>query len=105
MSAAVIDQGCLDCLRAKKKAEVEMPIAEPVSPEPTPNWLNNWKPWLAGTVGLIVVAYGPVLIQLIGGIASNAAGFQLGNEGTEFGLAPGNLIKTYGLHDVFRDFG
>jgi cytochrome c oxidase subunit 1 len=64
-------------LRSKQRAEVEMPIAEALHPEPTPNWLNNWKPWLAGTAGLIVVAYGPVLIQLIGGLASNAPGFQL----------------------------
>jgi cytochrome c oxidase subunit 1 len=64
-------------LRSKVKAEVDMPIAEPLHPEPMPNWLNNWKPWLAGTVGMIVIAYGPVLIQLIGSIASNAPGFQL----------------------------
>ena len=64
-------------LRSKVKVEVDMPIAEPLHNEPTPNWLNNWKPWLAGTVGMIVVAYGPVLIQLIGSLASNAPGFQL----------------------------
>jgi len=64
-------------LRSKVKVDVDMPIAEPLHAEPVPNWLNNWKPWLAGTVGLIVVAYGPVLIQLIGSIASNAPGFQL----------------------------
>ncbi len=64
-------------LRSKVKVEVDMPIAEPLHNDPMPNWLNNWKPWLAGTVGMIVVAYGPVLIQLIGSIASNAPGFQL----------------------------
>ncbi len=77
VSAVLFFAQVIMTLRSKKKAEVEMPIAEPLNPEPTPNWLNSWKPWLAGTVGLIVVAYGPVLIQLIGGIASNAAGFQL----------------------------
>jgi len=64
-------------LASKKKAVVDMPIAEPLHPEPTPSWLNSWKPWLAGTAGLIVVAYGPVLIQLIGSLASTAVGFQL----------------------------
>ena len=64
-------------LRSKKKAVVEMPIAEALHVEPVPSWLNNWKPWLAGTIGLIVVAYGPVLIQLVGNLASNAPGFQL----------------------------
>lgn len=64
-------------LRSKVKADVDMPIAEPLHTEPIPNWLNNWKPWLAGTVGLILVAYGPVLIGLISSIASNAPGFQL----------------------------
>lgn len=77
VSAVIFFVEMVMTLRSKKKAEVAMPIAEALSPEPVPNWLNNWKPWLAGTVGLIVVAYGPVLIQLIGSLASNAPGFQL----------------------------
>ncbi len=50
---------------SKEKAEVDMPIAEPAHPEPIPAWLNNWQPWLIGTVVLILIAYGPMLVQLI----------------------------------------
>jgi cytochrome c oxidase subunit 1 len=60
---------------AKQKAEVEMPVAEPLAAEAVPAWLNNWRPWLAGTVVLIVVAYGPMLIQLIGSAQFLSPGF------------------------------
>lgn len=50
---------------SKEKAEVEMPIAEPAHPERIPAWLNNWQPWLIGTIVLILIAYGPMLVQLI----------------------------------------
>jgi cytochrome c oxidase subunit 1 len=77
VSAIIFFAQVVMTLLSKKKAVVDMPIAEPAHPESVPNWLTNWKPWLAGTIGLIVVAYGPVLIQLIGSLASNAPGFQL----------------------------
>ena len=77
VSAVLFFAQMIMTLRSKQKAVVEMPIAEALHTEPVPGWLNNWKPWLAGTIGLIVVAYGPVLIQLVGSLASNAPGFQL----------------------------
>ena len=33
--------------------------------EDGPMWLSQWKPWLAATVLLIVLAYGPVLFETI----------------------------------------
>jgi len=32
---------------------------------PAPAWLDQWRPWLAVTIALILIAYGPVLIQSI----------------------------------------
>ena len=61
----------------KEKAVVEMPIAESARAELIPGWLNNWKPWVFGTIALVVVAYGPILIQLIGSAAFTSPGFQL----------------------------
>jgi cytochrome c oxidase subunit 1 len=51
---------------SKKKltAPIEMPVAEAVDPSPVPAWLDNWKPWLALSIVLILVAYGPVLYYL-----------------------------------------
>ncbi len=61
----------------KEKAVVEMPIAESAHAEVIPGWLNNWKPWVFGTIALVIVAYGPILIQLIGSAAFTSPGFQL----------------------------
>jgi cytochrome c oxidase subunit I len=62
---------------SKEKAEVEMPVAQVIQPVLIPGWLNNWKPWLVGTVALIIVAYGPELIQLISQAQLTSPGFQL----------------------------
>jgi len=52
---------------ASKKLEkpIEMPVAEPLDAHPAPAWLDQWRPWLAVTIALILIAYGPVLIQSI----------------------------------------
>lgn len=47
---------------------IEMPVAEPLEVEPTPAWLDNWRPWLVTAIVLIIVAYTPMLIQLISNI-------------------------------------
>lgn len=60
---------------SKEKAEVAMPIAEPLHVETVPAWLNNWKPWLIGAAALIVVAYGPMLVQLLGQLQLLSPGF------------------------------
>ncbi len=59
----------------KQTETVEMPVAEPLHQETIPAWLNNWQPWLVGTVVLILVAYGPILIQLISQIQFFSPGF------------------------------
>ncbi len=51
--------------RAKSKVEIEMPVAVPYEPGPTPKWLDTWAPWIWGAVALVVIAYGPMLYQLI----------------------------------------
>ncbi|MCP3974057.1 MAG: cytochrome c oxidase subunit I [bacterium] len=55
---------------------IEFPIAESLrDPQLTPIWLDRFKPWLIGTIVLIVVAYGPQLIEQIGNAAYNAPPF------------------------------
>jgi cytochrome c oxidase subunit 1 len=44
---------------------IEMPVAKPLDPKPAPEWLDNWWPWMAGALALIVLSYGPMLYQLI----------------------------------------
>ncbi len=57
---------------------VEMPVAEAVTePQLTPAWLDRWVPWLAGTTVLIVLAYGPMLVQLIGQAQLTSPGFKV----------------------------
>ncbi len=53
----------------------EVPIAESLrDPQLTPAWLDSFKPWLIGALVLIVVAYGPQLIEQIGNMSLNAPG-------------------------------
>ena len=52
-------------LRGKSKTPVEMPLAEPLHPGPTPQWLERWTPWVLGAVALVVLSYGPMLFQLV----------------------------------------
>ena len=61
----------------KEQALVEMPVAEAVQQEVVPGWLNNWQPWLVATAVLIIIAYGPVLIQLFSKAGFVSPGFQL----------------------------
>ena len=49
----------------KLKAPVEMPVAEPLHPAPTPARLEKWWPWVNGAIDLIILSYGPMLFQLI----------------------------------------
>ena len=45
---------------------VEMPVAESLQdPQLTPAWMDRWRPWLAATVLLLAIAYGPVLYEMI----------------------------------------
>ncbi|MBX3011770.1 MAG: cbb3-type cytochrome c oxidase subunit I [Caldilineaceae bacterium] len=44
---------------------IEMPVAEPLDPTPTPAWLDTWTPWMAGAIALILLSYGPMIYQLV----------------------------------------
>jgi cytochrome c oxidase subunit 1 len=55
--------------------QVEIPAAESVQPaQLTPAKLDWWTPWLIGTVLLVLVAYGPQLIEQIGNIDLSSPG-------------------------------
>ncbi|MEZ5217621.1 MAG: b(o/a)3-type cytochrome-c oxidase subunit 1 [Ilumatobacteraceae bacterium] len=53
----------------------EMPIAEPLRhPQLTPVWLDRFKPWLIGAAVLLLISYGPQMIDQISNIRLNAPG-------------------------------
>jgi cytochrome c oxidase subunit 1 len=57
---------------------VDMPVAEAYSgPEAGPAWLSHWKPWLVVTVALILLAYGPILIEAFRTAEMTSPGFTL----------------------------
>jgi cytochrome c oxidase subunit I len=59
-------------------ANVQIPVAEAkYDPQETPDWLDRWVPWLIGTVALVLVAYGPQLIDQISNIALTSPGFKV----------------------------
>jgi cytochrome c oxidase subunit I len=62
---------------ARSTARVEMPVAEVYAPAPVPAWLDSWRLWLSFAVLLILLAYGPVLINLIGTAQLNARGLRV----------------------------
>ncbi|MCB8985879.1 MAG: cbb3-type cytochrome c oxidase subunit I [Ardenticatenaceae bacterium] len=63
--------------KKRLEAPIEMPVAEPYESEPAPAWLDNWKPWLAVTVVLILVAYGPILVDMIANANMTSPGFKV----------------------------
>jgi cytochrome c oxidase subunit 1 len=59
-------------------ADVMVPVAEAKhDPQETPDWLDKWVPWLIGTVALLLVAYGPQLIDQISNISLTSPGFKV----------------------------
>lgn len=59
-------------------ADVQVPVAEAKhDPQETPEWLDKWVPWLIGTVALLLVAYGPQLIDQISNISLTSPGFKV----------------------------
>ncbi len=52
---------------------VDVPVAESIEdPQRTPVWLDSWKPWLVGTAVLVLLAYGPQLIDQIFGMSATS---------------------------------
>jgi cytochrome c oxidase subunit 1 len=65
---------------ASRKLErpIEMPVAEALTdPQLTPAWLDRWRPWLVGTVVLILIGYGPILFELIRTVQLTSPGFKV----------------------------
>lgn len=62
----------------KKRATepIEMPVAEPYHDDPTPAWLDRWRPWLVAAAVLILISYGPVLVYLISTMELTSPGFK-----------------------------
>jgi cytochrome c oxidase subunit 1 len=59
-------------------ATVQVPVAEAkYDPQQTPEWLDRWVPWLIGTVALVLIAYGPQLIDQISNITLTSPGFKV----------------------------
>jgi cytochrome c oxidase subunit 1 len=62
------------------KEEVEVPMAESMQdPALSPDWLDRWAPWIYGSIALIVVVYGPQLIEQIANIALTSPRFGKGS--------------------------
>ncbi|MDJ0954516.1 MAG: cbb3-type cytochrome c oxidase subunit I [Acidimicrobiia bacterium] len=59
---------------------VDIPLAESLDdPNNAPAWLDRWKPWLIATAVLIILAYGPQLLDQIFGIELTSPGFDPGS--------------------------
>ena len=54
---------------------IEMPVAEPLDEGPAPAWLDTWRPWVVATLVLILVSYGPLLVNLISNLNLTSPGF------------------------------
>lgn len=55
-----------------------IPVAEAFhDPQTSPAWLDRWAPWLAATIVLIIIAYGPQLIAQIGGMQLTSPGLRV----------------------------
>ncbi|GAB4495720.1 MAG: b(o/a)3-type cytochrome-c oxidase subunit 1 [Anaerolineales bacterium] len=64
----------------KKVTEAELPeipVAENLHETKIPAWLDTFKPWLIAAVLLIIVAYGPVLVDAIINIQLNSPGYKI----------------------------
>ncbi len=63
--------------KERVSAPVEMPVAEAYEPGPVAPVLDAWRPWLAGAVVLVVLGYGPMLVDLIANSQWTSPGFRL----------------------------
>ncbi|MFN8484442.1 MAG: cbb3-type cytochrome c oxidase subunit I [Anaerolineae bacterium] len=63
---------------SKERVQVEMPVAEAYEqPLAIPAWLSNWGPWLGATVVLILLSYGPILVQMLSNAQWVSPGFKV----------------------------
>jgi len=65
-------------LNRKSDIEVKMPVAKPLNPSiAIPKWLDTWTPWVFGSIALVMLAYGPMLFQLIRDIQLTSPGWRV----------------------------
>ena len=61
--------------KVEEEKQVEIPVAESINdPQQTPLWLDRWLPWVIATIALILIAYGPSLIEQISNMQLNSPG-------------------------------
>jgi cytochrome c oxidase subunit I len=61
--------------RPLKEAPGPLQFAEAqAGPEHAPAALDQWRPWVAAAIVLILIAYGPTLLELLGTTGFNAPG-------------------------------
>lgn len=54
---------------------VDIPITESLhGPEDTPAILDDWRPWVLAAIAIVVLSYGPAIIQVLSNSAFNAPG-------------------------------
>jgi cytochrome c oxidase subunit I len=64
--------------KEKSRKPVEMPVAESEVPSSnTPAWLDNWRLWIIMSLVLVVIGYGPILVQMFGSISLVSPGFKV----------------------------
>jgi len=47
------------------EGEVDVPLAEPLEDEAVPTYLDRFRPWVIGAAVLVLLAYGPAVVQLV----------------------------------------
>ncbi|MFN8475643.1 MAG: cbb3-type cytochrome c oxidase subunit I [Anaerolineae bacterium] len=63
---------------SKAREQVEMPVAEAYEqPVLIPRWLSSWGPWLGATIVLILLSYGPILVQMISNVQLVSPGYRV----------------------------
>jgi len=66
----------MTALRGEKSAEeVAVPLAEPLHDEAVPAYLDRFRPWVLGATLLVVLAYGPAIVQLVSVANPSSPGF------------------------------
>lgn len=55
--------------------EVDVPLAEPLHDEAVPAYLDRFRPWVIGATVLVIMAYGPAIVQLVSVANPASTGF------------------------------
>lgn len=60
----------------RTEEKVEVPLAKPLLEEQIPWYLDRFAPWIVGTAFLVLVAYGPAILDLISSGTVEIGGFK-----------------------------